>query len=251
MGLACLLLLLSFLSPTNCMNLEHVTLNASLYNIRLSSSIQETSTTATVATSTTISETTTSVEPVASSHSTSNPSPISIGQGPTTSISERNLNISTSGSNMSLESDEHQREGRIVNRPGQERNQPINVRRGGENRRRCNNRRRGGEQTQRRIETRRRIKAKKEENHSGGSRRRISPRGSCTTRISSGISSRPIKVVSRGRVEVVRQGGSDWGTGSRRRTSSGETRVTSLGGSRRRTSSQGVKMVEWDRGDSG
>ena len=66
------------------------------------------------------------------------------------------------------ESDDDQREERIVNRPGQMRNQPSNIRRKGDR-----NRSRGGEQTRRRVEIRRRTKVRnQDDNLWGGSNSR-------------------------------------------------------------------------------
>merc|ERR1719430_969412 len=168
MVLTTFLLLSGLLLPATSMNLEHVNLEhvnlkSILKNIEVSSSSQGSlPTTTTLTTSTTTSKsnlqpevTSGSSYPITTLDSNDN------NQGSVTSTPDMDSTLS--------ESENDQREERIVNRSGQRRNQ---------SRRGDNNRRRVGEQTRRRVVTRRKIKIGQDENLWLGSRRRTTLRPS-------------------------------------------------------------------------
>ena len=158
MVLTSVLLLSGLLFPANCMNLEHVKLKSILQNIGFSSSSQGSLSTATTsATSTTAPKSSLPPVTTGSSYPTTTLSSNDNEQGSVTPLPDMDMTLS----------ENDQREERIVNRPGQKRNQPSNVRRRGDN-----NRRRGGEQTRRRVETRRKIEVRQDENLREGSRTR-------------------------------------------------------------------------------
>ena len=151
-----LLLFSGLLLPFNCFNLEHVNPNSSSNNISSSAQGSNPSSTTLTTSTTTLSSTL----PPSSSYSTTAPSSNNDEQDSTTPLSEMDSNSSKSV--------DEQREERIVNRPGQRRNQPSNIRRRGDR-----NRSRGGEQTRRRVEIRRKIEVRnQDENLWGGSNSR-------------------------------------------------------------------------------
>merc|ERR1719430_1983293 len=163
MVLTTFLLLSGLLLPATSMNLEHVNLEHAnlksiLKNIEVSSSSQGSlPTTTTLTTSTTTSKSNLLPEvTTGSSYPINTPDSNNNDQGSLMSIPDMDSTLS--------ESENDQREERIVNRPGQRRNQ--------------SNRRRGGEQTRRRVETRRKIKVRQDENLGLGSRRRTTLRPS-------------------------------------------------------------------------
>ena len=89
----------------------------------------------------------------------------------------------------SSKSGDDEREERIVNRPGQRRNQPSHIRRIGDQ-----NRRRVGEQTRRRVEIRRRTEVRnQDEDIWGGSNSNLW--GGSNSRRRRPISSQPVNMV--------------------------------------------------------
>ena len=159
MVLTSLLLLSGLLFPANCMNLEHVNLKSILKNIGFSSSTQGSLSTAPTLTTSTTSKPSLPPVTTGSSYPTATLGSNDDEQGSATSLPEMDSTLS--------ESENYEREERIVNRPGQKRNQPSNVRRRGDN-----NRMRLGEQSRRRVETRRKIEVRQDENLWGESTRR-------------------------------------------------------------------------------